>query len=178
MTQNDYNIFEGREEWTTTFRSGWEAYTNANGHPEWDLYHRVRNKNCPTGTPIDLKTTRLMLISTAGGYLKDSQQPFDAASLYGDYTLREFPLSTPLDALDFAHDHYDHANIDADRQVALPLRHLEDMAREGLIGEVVPTVVSFSGYQPDATRIVDELYPAILEIAQRERVESALLIPL
>jgi len=68
-----------------------------------------------------LSDSRLMLISSAGGYLPGRQQPFDAASLYGDYTIRTFPSSTPFSALAYAHDHFDHAMIDQDPQVALPL---------------------------------------------------------
>ena len=38
----------------------------------------------------------------------------------------------------------------------LPLRHLADMVDEGVIGELTSSVISFMGYQPDITRVIDE----------------------
>jgi len=47
----------------------------------------------------------------------------------------------------------------------------------GPIGEVAPTVVSFSGYLPDARMAVDTVAPAILEVAKAEKAHAALLVP-
>jgi D-proline reductase (dithiol) PrdB len=118
-----------------------------------------------------------MLISTAGGYLPDRQAPFDAGNPLGDYTIRVFPSSTPLDRLAYAHTHYDHAAVDADPQVLVPLDHLRDMVTEGQIGELAPPVVSFMGYQPDLARVVDETAPAIVHVAGAEEAHAALLVP-
>jgi hypothetical protein len=38
-------------------------------------------------------------------------------------------------------------------------------------------VISFSGYQPDVVRVVNELIPAVVEAAKAEQVDAALLIP-
>ncbi len=97
--------------------------------------------------------------------------------MLGDYTLRPFPFATPLDEIAFAHGHYDPAMIEADPQVALPLRHLEEMAAEGIIGEIAPTVVSYMGYQPTASRVVDGVFPQVLRLAKQQAVDAALLIP-
>ncbi|HLF02018.1 MAG TPA: hypothetical protein VI547_08575 [Anaerolineales bacterium] len=59
----------------------------------------------------------------------------------------------------------------------MPLRHLENMVAEGLIGELAPTVISYSGYQPWVTRIVDELIPALLPLVKSEGPHAALLVP-
>ena len=75
------------------------------------------------------------------------------------------------------HDHYDHTFIDQDPQVLLPLRHLEDMVTEGIIGELAPTVVSFMGYQPDVTRVLDELIPAIQQAIAAQSPQAALVVP-
>ena len=100
-----------------------------------------------------------MLISSAGAYLGHDQQPFDAASPTGDYTMRAFPSDTGFQDLIYAHDHYDHAMVDRDPQVALPLDHLQEMVADGRLGSMTPSVVSFMGYQPDAARVVDALAP-------------------
>ncbi len=118
-----------------------------------------------------------MLISSAGVYLPERHQPFDAANPLGDHSIRLIPSSTPLDALAIAHDHYDHAAINQDPQVLMPLRHLEALVAEGVIGELAPSMVSFMGYQPDATRVIDETIAATLQAAQAEGVHAALLVP-
>jgi hypothetical protein len=82
-----------------------------------------------------------------------------------------------LQTLAFAHDHYDHTMIERDPQVALPLRHLQQISAAGRIGTLTPSVVSFVGYQPDAARTVDELVPRVLAIAKEERPDAALLAP-
>lgn len=76
-----------------------------------------------------------------------------------------------------AHEHYDHAAVEEDPQVLLPLRHLQDMVAGGRIGELAPSIVSFVGYQPDVTRVVDETVPAVVETARAEEVDAVRLIP-
>jgi hypothetical protein len=41
----------------------------------------------------------------------------------------------------------------------LPLGRLAELAAEGAIGELATDVISFSGYQPDVTRVLDETIP-------------------
>ncbi len=170
-------IVENLSEWEATFRSNWLAHFNETGQTDWSQYNRPNNKTAPAGPGIDLSQSRLALISTAGAYLRHSQEPFDAPNLLGDYTIRLFPTASPFSDLAYAHDHYDHTAVNEDPQVLLPLRHLEDMVAEGAIGELAPSVTSFSGYEPDVKRVVDELIPAILEAARAEEIDAALLVP-
>lgn len=171
------DILENREEWLASYRAGWLAHYMETGELNWKIYNRPRNKQAPAGPGIDLSASRLMLISSAGSYLRDEQAPFDAANPLGDYTIRLYPSWTPLDAPAFAHDHYDHTAVEQDPQVLVPLRHLEDLVSEGVIGELAPSVISFMGYQPDATRTVDETVPAIVQAAQDQAAQAALLVP-
>ena len=171
-------ILENRDQWTKAYRQGWLANLEETGQVNWQIYPLPENKHTPHAPGVVLSESRLMLISTAGGYLRRSQEPFDAANPIGDYTVRAFPSTTPFQTLAFAHDHYDHAMIERDPQVALPLRHLQQISAAGRIGTLTPSVVSFMGYQPDATRTVDELVPRILAIAKEEHANAALLAPL
>jgi hypothetical protein len=50
------------------------------------------------------------------------------------------------------------------------------MAAAGKIGSLAP-VISYSGYQPDISRTLDETIPAILQTAQAEKADGALLVP-
>ena len=170
-------ILEDRVKWEADYRSGFLVFYQQTGKFDWKLYPRPQNDPLPQKPGLDLSQSRLLLISTAGGYLRASQEPFDAPNPLGDYTIRVFPTDTPFEALAYAHDHYDQTAVKADSQVLLPLRHLADMVGEGVIGELAPEVISFMGYQPDLTRVVDELIPAILPVAKDLEVQAALLVP-
>ncbi len=170
-------ILEKREQWTNVYRQGWLANLEATGVIDWQLYPRPENRHTPAAPAVNLSESRLMFISSAGGYLEHSQEPFDAANLTGDYTVRTFAAVTPFQDLAFAHEHYDHAMIERDPQVALPLQQLQKIVAAGRLGSLTPSVVSFMGYQPDVARVVDELAPRIVAIAKEERADAALLAP-
>ena len=170
------DILENRQQWETGF-GGWLAHLERTGQVDWGRYPRPRNTVGIPGQGIDLGRSRLMLISTAGGYLRDSQQPFDVDDLTGDYGIRTFPSSTPFGTLAYAHTHYDHAAVDADPQVLLPLRYLEELSTQGIVGDLAPSVVSYMGYQPDLSRVIDQTATAALRIARQEQVDAALLVP-
>jgi D-proline reductase (dithiol) PrdB len=168
-------ILENREEIAAAYAEFADSYQD--GKFNWKFYQYVKNKTNIPGNRIDLSQSRLAIISTAGGYLPESQESFDVADPYGDYGIRTFPITTPLDKIAYAHEHYDHTAVNDDPQVLLPFHHLETMVAEGAIGELAPSVINFMGYQPDIIRIVDELFPAILKVLKEEQVQAALLIP-
>jgi len=118
----------------------------------------------------------MMLITSAGAYLPSTQQPFDAQNPTGDYSMREIPAETDLKQLAYAHDHFDHAAVNADAQVLLPMDHLRQFAAKGAIGHLT-NIASFMGYQPDASCVVKQTFPAILKFAIMEQVQAALLVP-
>ena len=169
-------IHENHDAWVKTFQERWLAEFQKTGMCDWSIYERPRNHTPVPGKGIDLAFSRLMLISSAGAYLAGKQAPFDAANLLGDYTIRVFSPETPFDRLAYAHEHYDHSAVNADPQVLLPLGHLGAMAAEGKVGELT-AVVSFMGYQPDVSRVLDETIRAILQVARDENADAALLVP-
>lgn len=168
---------EDRDEWLAGFRAGWSAHLDATGETDFKQYRYVKNVTPPDGRAVDPAAQRVLLVTTSGAYLASDQAPFDAPNPRGDASTRTFPLGTPLEAIAFAHDHFDHRYVNEDPQVVLPLRHLEAMAAEGRIGSVADTVVSFSGYLPDATQVEDEIAPVVLDVARREAAHVALLVP-
>lgn len=170
-------ILENQIAWAAHFNDNWLAHAEAAREADWKIYQPPRNQQVP-GTPgVDVASSRLMLISSAGGYVRERQPSFAATSLFGDYGIRTFPITTPFSALAYAHDHYDHAMIDADPQVALPLELLQEMAENGRIGSLASSVVSFMGYQPDSARVVAETIPTIVAAAKAENINAALLAP-
>jgi hypothetical protein len=170
-------IFENRDSWQQNFETGWLAHYRATGATDWKQYEHPRNTSAPGLPGINLSQSRLLFISTAGGYLPASQPRFDDENLLGDYSLRLLPSDMPLDRLAFAHTHYDHSAVNADPQVLVPLRHLADLVQEGKIGALTPNFISFMGYQPDVTQVLDDLIPAIIDAARTELADAALLVP-
>ena len=177
MDTNTPPPLENHDKWRAAFRAGWLAHVERTGQVDWELYTPPNNKRPISGPGIDLSRSRLALITSSGAYHKGHQAPFDAESLLGDYTIRAFPLSTPCDELDYAHTHYDQAAVRQDPQVLLPIAHLRSLLQAGTIGDLAPSQVHFMGYQPDASRVVDETAPAVLEVLRAEKVDAALLVP-
>ena len=170
-------IVENLEQWQAEFREGWLAHYESRGEIEWDKYPKIQNRSTPSGSGVDLSQSRLVLITSAGGYLKDDQAPFNAPDPLGDYGIRLFPSTTALDRIAYAHDHFDHTAVNQDPQVLLPLRHLAGMVADGRLGDLAPSTISFMGYQPDVGRVVNEMIPAIIKVAETEEVDAALLVP-
>ena len=170
-------VLENKAAWRATFRQQWLAELEEHGVINWEIYEHPRNERAPGRAGVELRESRLLLITSAGAYLRDEQEPFDEASLYGDYTLRTFPATTSFSALAYAHGHYDPSMIQEDAQVGIPLRHLETMVAEGEVGELAPEVVSFMGYQPDSAKVVDELVPRVVSVAREVAADAALLAP-
>ena len=70
-------ILENLEQWQTEYEQGWLAHYKETGEMDWrNLYKRPTNKVAPSGPGIDLSQSRLMLITSAGSYLQDSQDAF------------------------------------------------------------------------------------------------------
>ncbi|GAB5491152.1 MAG: hypothetical protein Phog2KO_13670 [Phototrophicaceae bacterium] len=171
------NILENRKEWEAHFKANWLAHYEKTGETDWKQYQYVKNTEAPSGKAIDLSQSKLLLVTSAGAYLRDSQTAFDASNLMGDYTVKTFPQSTNLADIAFAHEHYNHQYVDQDPQSVLPLRILEDMQAEGIIGELAENIVAFHGYTPNISRLLDETIPQIIGLAKDQQVDCALLIP-
>ena len=173
----DIEILENQLEWHKDFQERWLAHYQSTGVIDWDKYVQPRNISAPSGPGVALAQSKLMLVTSSGAYLRDSQEQFDDQSKIGDYSLRIFPSNTPFDQIEFAHSHYKHDYVNQDPQVLIPLRHLKNFAEEGLIGELAPYTLSFSGYQPNVDQLIKELIPKIIKTAKEMGVQAALLVP-
>lgn len=170
-------VFPTRDTWLDAYRTRWLAHYQTTGHIDWKLYPTLKFDTTPAGSAVDVTQASVLLITSAGGYIPEIHEPFDAANALGDYSIRLVDTQHPPRAYRFAHDHYDHASVDADPQVLVPVHHLLEMQDEGVIGELAPQVVSFMGYQPDVGRVVDEMIPEIVRVARDLRVDAAFLVP-
>ena len=170
-------ILDHRESWSTEFEATWLAHWQATGKTDFKVYPRPHNQDVEPSPGIHLGGARLLLVSSAGGYDPATQPAFDAPHPLGDYTIRELPIDQPIESLAFAHTHYDHAARQQDPGVLLPHDLLRERVRQGVIGELAPTWVSFMGYQPDLRRVVDETCSQVVAVALREQAQAALLVP-
>ena len=170
-------IAEKLDKWTTDFNDGWLKEVNQHNRINWNRYSYIKNVNSPESSGINLSKSKLMLISSAGGYLPSHDIPFDAGNLLGDYSIRTIPVSTSFDNIRYSHDHYDTTAVLQDAQVLLPFHHLKSMVEDKIIGEMCNTVVSFMGYQPDVNKVITKTIPAILNIVIMEKIDAVLLVP-
>src|SRR5207302_9174283 len=99
-----------------------------------------------------LAESRIALLATAGFYLKGSQQSFDVEreqvhEEWGDPTWRAIPTSAQPEDLAVAHLHINDEDLLADPEIALPMRLLDELAREGVVGGSVADDVAVMGDQ-------------------------------
>ncbi len=133
----------------------------------------------PPFTPLTkpLREATIVAITSGGLYIEGEQPPFRAADVYGDPSIRLIPIDTPHNRLRIAHDHYDHTVPEQDLHTINPVDHLKTLREEGFIGGVYPTQLSFSGYIPVWTRVLDQLIPAVLDQLRGQPIDAALLVP-
>ncbi len=120
----------------------------------------------------------LAAVTTAGFYLP-TQPPFGASIRGGDWGYREIPLEADLNSLLIGHksDSFDHAGIEADKNLALPLDRLREMEADGEIGGLAPMHYSFMGSLTAPRRLIAESAPAVAERLRGSGVDAVLLTP-
>lgn len=124
-----------------------------------------------------LEESTLALISTCGLYRQDTQAPFDAWNDLGDPSFREIHVDTPRDRLRIAHSHYDHTQLAADLNVALPVDCLVRLVEQGALGRLYPWMYSFMGYLPQTHQLVSETAPAVARRLAADGVDAVFLTP-
>lgn len=138
----------------------------------------LRGEEDPVWTPFGkrLSEARIALISSAGLYLKASQDPYDTERErshpeWGDPTWRAIPASAEPGDCGVAHLHINDEDLIADPEVALPMRGLEQLVEEGMIGGTVAQHVTVMGYQD--RQLVHWRETTAAEIASYLREEGA-----
>ena len=125
-----------------------------------------------------LAACRVALVTTAG-LVAPGQPPFDEAFRGGDPSFRVIDRDVDLATLGEFHrsEAFDHAGIAADRNLALPLDRLRELAAAGVIGAVAPRHLSFMGSITAPGRLVRDHVPAAAEVLVHDEVDLALLVP-
>ncbi|HVB63782.1 MAG TPA: glycine/sarcosine/betaine reductase selenoprotein B family protein [Nitrolancea sp.] len=123
-----------------------------------------------------VQNARVAFVTTSGAYHRD-QPAFDLESAAGDPSFRFFPSATSLADIQLSHRGYNTSRASDDKNVVLPLEHLQATQNEGRIGELAPTVYSFMGYIADPEPLVRETAPTVAKQLLADRVDLVLLAP-
>jgi D-proline reductase (dithiol) PrdB len=115
----------------------------------------------------------LALISSAGAYIDGTPAFVDES----DVSFKEIPIDVESEDLRYAGRGYDLTAVQQDMNAQVPVKRLLEFENNGIIGQLNPVFWSFSGFIPDAARLVDELVPSLLERINRYEVQAALLVP-
>jgi D-proline reductase (dithiol) PrdB len=130
-----------------------------------------------------LADATVALLSSAGLYRRDSQEPFDGERerrepTWGDPTWRVIPRETPPGELAMMHLHLNDADVLADPEIALPLRTLESCVADGVVGASASTHYSVMGYQAAGLRVWREhTAPEIVARLRDEAIDGLVLAP-
>lgn len=105
-------------------------------------------------TPFEVRLAdaKIALLSSFGLSVRGAQMPFDAESerrdpFWGDASWRPIPRQSSQGDLEVTHLHINPTDIDEDHEVALPMRALDALAADGVVGSSTATHFSVMGYQ-------------------------------
>jgi D-proline reductase (dithiol) PrdB len=125
-----------------------------------------------------LDQARVALITTAGLYLP-GQTPFRHSIRHDDCSWREIPNNAELDqlAIGQSSDAFDHAGIEADRNLAFPLDRLRELAAGHVIGSSAPRHFSIMGSIVATGALIRDTGPEIARKLREDQADAVLLVP-
>lgn len=121
---------------------------------------------------------RVAVVSSAG-LVVPGEPPFDPEVRGGDFSYRVIPAGVDIQRLEEHHrsDAFDHSGIETDRNMAMPLDRLHEMAAAGQIGSVAPDHISLMGSITAPGRLVKRSLPEVADLLVSDQVDVALMIP-
>ncbi len=120
---------------------------------------------------------RVAVVTTAGLHVP-GDAPFEKRK-GGDFSYRVIPADTPLTSLLCTHpsDAWDRTGVEEDRNVALPLDRLREMAAREEIGSVAGRHISFQGSITAPLRLMRQTAPEVASLLADDGVDATLLTP-
>jgi len=121
------------------------------------------------------------LLATAG-VARHEDPPFDQERerrdpWWGDPSYRVIPLGSTERDVGLYHMHIDTRFGMQDLDVVLPMRRLEELAREGVVGRAAEVHYSIMGYQLRTEVLVNETAPALVGEMRTRGIDAVALIP-
>jgi D-proline reductase (dithiol) PrdB len=128
----------------------------------------------PWVKPPPLAKCRIAIVSTAGLHVR-GDRPFGPSATATDY--RIIPGGTPAADLVMSHQsvNFDRTGFQEDHNVAFPLDRLNELKRDGVIGEVASFHYSFMGAAP--IRKIETKARELAGLLKQDKVDAVLLCP-
>jgi D-proline reductase (dithiol) PrdB len=128
-----------------------------------------------------LSQCTIALVSTAG-VARNDDKPFDQEGerrnpWWGDPSYRVIPQDTTERDVRLYHMHIDTRFGEADLDVVLPMRRLQELASEGMVDRPAAVHFSIMGYQLRPEVLENETAPAIARQLKAHAVDAVALIP-
>ena len=137
----------------------------------------TRDDTVPLALPRkSLARSRLAFVSSAGVQPKGTL-PFDVAHPVGNYSFRRVPSSARPQDLEIHQIKHPTSGANRDLNVIFPIERLQELAREGTLGELAQEFFSFIGCNMDPERLEQTLAEEIAEAVVDQRADIALLAP-
>jgi len=141
--------------------------------------------NGPVWAPLQkpLSESVVAVLSSAGIFLRDTQEPFDLERerrepTWGDPGWRLIPRDVSQDQIDAAHLHINTEHLKKDVGVALGLRALAALEADGIIGGLAKVNYSVMGYQQEGCAVWrSQTGPDIASHLRHSDVDALLLAP-
>lgn len=130
-----------------------------------------------------LAESRIALLTSAGVYVRGAQDAFDLEAErskpdWGDPSWRAIPAAAGPGELGVAHLHINHEDVLADPEIALPMRLLDELAGERVVGGAASSHVAVMGYQDRRLRDWHrKTVPEIVAHLHAEATDGLILAP-
>ena len=128
-------------------------------------------------TPLDKPLSRSTVgLVSSGGISEISQRPFDGWAV-NDFSYRLIPIDTPFERLRLNHNYFDHRDAAKDYNCIFPIQRLEELAKEGIIGDVAGSAISLGmGRTYKRSGLFKQTVPAVVNELQELGADAALLV--
>jgi D-proline reductase (dithiol) PrdB len=126
-----------------------------------------------------LSASKVALVSTAGLVLPH-QPRFDDDVKGGDWSYREIPDDANVATMIESHrsKSFDHAGVQSDPNLGLPLDRLHELVKDGAIGAANHRHFSLMGSITAPGRLVAESAPRVADALAEDGADAVLLIPI
>lgn len=146
---------------------------------------RLDGEDSPVWADMEtrLSDATIALLTSGGLFVQDSQPSFDvdrerAEPTWGDPSWRAIPRDTHQGALAMAHLHLNATDTLADHEVSLPLRTLDRLVGDGVVGASADKHYSVMGFQEAGLETWrSTTAPEIIESLRDDRVDGIVLAP-
>lgn len=126
---------------------------------------------------MSLSKARVALVTTAGLHTPQ-QKGFDQVTV-GDSSFREIPNTIATGDLIESHNSssFDHAGVEADRNLVFPLARFRELIERGTIGELNYRHFSFVGSILNPRKLIKETAPEVARLLRADKVNVVFLTP-